>query len=216
LKRTILTAIAVLAVNMFIYLPAVRADLVKAPAIGSTFQMYISAGGGGFNGGGFDLYSPPGTFLFQTFCLTENEYFYPGHNYTVTGYESGLGPSGLSPAAAALYYHFRLGDLPGYNNATDQTALQQAFWYLEKLNDTDSVAANGNPNAANNKWVGIAQGYGWTGTGPVVSIEFDSDYPYQGAPGQDVYGIVPEPGILILLGIAMSAVGMAYPFVRKI
>jgi hypothetical protein len=27
---------------------------------------------------------------------------------------------------------------------------------------------------------------------------------------------VPEPGILILLGIAMSAVGIAYPFVRKI
>jgi len=27
---------------------------------------------------------------------------------------------------------------------------------------------------------------------------------------------VPEPGILILLGIAMSAIGIAYPFVRKI
>jgi len=33
---------------------------------------------------------------------------------------------------------------------------------------------------------------------------------------QGLVGTVPEPGILILLGIAMSAIGMAYPFVRKI
>jgi hypothetical protein len=39
---------------------------------------------------------------------------------------------------------------------------------------------------------------------------------YYAVDSQDYLTPVPEPGILILLGIAMSAIGIAVPFVRKI
>ena len=39
---------------------------------------------------------------------------------------------------------------------------------------------------------------------------------YYAADSQDFLTPVPEPGILILLGLAMSAIGIAAPFVRKI
>ncbi len=168
---------------------------------------------------------------FATFCVEESEVFYPGTTYAFTksdrAISGGVGPVGdpISLGTAWLYSQFAQGTLSLYNYSTpldrknDAGALQAAIWMLE-----DEMAWN-----SSNKFINLLL------TTTPYNTEAGAKAPANGAYGvivlnlwdknhpgdynyrvQDQLYVTPEPGILILLGIAMSAIGMAVPFVRKI
>lgn len=81
------------------------------------------------------------------------------------------------------------------------------WWYVFDLLDLRNVEVNG----------GIVGNYSWNGTD---TIQLENFWPAQGAISHvSIYGSdhqVPEPGILILLGLGMTAVGVASRWIRKI
>jgi hypothetical protein len=171
---------------------------------------------------------------FQTFCVETTEFVnIPSGNYEVVFnngavYGNGGGNGSYDPLSvgtAWLYYQFQLGTLSGYDytasgRATSAGALQQAIWFLE-----------GETGGVNNDFVTLASNHFGSFTDanadnfqngqrtiPVMVLNL-WDVGYVNVAGhqhQDQLVCVPEPGILILLGLAMSAIGIAVPFVRKI
>jgi hypothetical protein len=157
------------------------------------------------NGGPFqitDLTTPTGSFI--TFCVETNEYFTPGGTYFVGGISSsaieggvaGGSPDSLDPRTAYLYYNFIKSGSP-LANSND---LQQIIWYIEDeysgslTADALAMLADANAHAGNSLW-GVQ----------VINIYNSAG----GGNAQDMLVYVPEPGILILLGIALSVVGLA-------
>jgi PEP-CTERM motif len=93
-----------------------------------------------------------------------------------------------------------MGDLTGYDGtANSANQLQQAIWFIEQ----ESLGASNTFVALATPAVGSGE---WSGLGPVQVINLV--YP-DGRYAQDQLVLVPEPGILILLGLALSAVGLA-------
>ena len=91
------------------------------------------------SGGEFVLTPDTGA-PFNSFCLERNEfislggtYSYTVNNSAVAGGLAGGSPDPISIGTAYLYSQFRAGTLTGYTSASsaNQTALQEAFWWLE-------------------------------------------------------------------------------------
>jgi hypothetical protein len=91
------------------------------------------------SGGEFVLTPDTGA-PFNSFCLERNEfislggtYSYTVNNSAVAGGLAGGSPDPISIGTAYLYSQFRAGTLTGYSSASsaNQTALQEAFWWLE-------------------------------------------------------------------------------------
>ena len=180
--------------------------------------IYLLDGPGTTNGGIFKVYADDGTFLFDTFCVETDETLSTGSSsrFKVGGINdyASLGGSNtdsndpLDIKTAWLFYHFTIGDLDtlagqsdGYFNAqTGANELQQAIWYIEQES-----------GGVNNYLVALAGASGWTdinGVRVINLLKKDSAGNFT-LNAQDLLITVPEPGILILLGIAMSAVGLA-------
>jgi hypothetical protein len=152
---------------------------------------------------------------FQTFCVENLEYVSKNTTYdAATSQTSVYTGKPLTLGAAWLYHQFQSGTLSGYDYATRTTAqaLQNAIWYY--------MGVGADPN---NAFTSLAEGQvdalaNNNGQIPVAVLNLWAaghlgEYDYR---VQDMLVCVPEPGILILLGLAMSAIGIAVPFVRKI
>ena len=175
----------------------------------------LSDSWGSTNGGEFTVTVIGSDYSFQTFCVETGEYLAFGKQFKVVGISTaavwgGVDPGGdlLDPETAYLFSNFAAGTLadyeytPGDGRVASADLLQRAIWYLE-----------GESGGVDNEYVELANGSGWTDIGNVrvLNLEWAVDYgSYKiGDRAQDILVTVPEPGILILLGIAMSAVGLA-------
>jgi hypothetical protein len=160
-----------------------------------------------------------GVLGFETFCLETTEYVtIPGTYDAEFNSKAILGQTvtgdPISVGTAWLYDQFARGVLSNYDyvagagRATSAGQLQATIWWLEQesgYNDPGNVFSNmvityfgSSINAMVDATLGQ---YGvW-----VLNLKAIDT----GARAQDQLVRVPEPGILILLGIAMSAVGLA-------
>ena len=163
---------------------------------------------------------------FATFCVEESETFVPGTKYDFTkspnAIYGGNPPGGdpISLGTAWLYSQFALGTLGGYFDASRQTnagLLQQTIWFLEGETLTNPGgkfidAVEDKFGSVENASLDANGAYG-----VVVLNLWDLGYANNTAHRvQDQLFYVPEPGILILLGIAMSAIGAASWRIRKL
>jgi hypothetical protein len=241
MKKLMLTACLVLGLVIMVA-PMAMADQVQIGYPGSSYGMYQAGSGGEFTVKpiGWDplpLYDNKAKNIgvagtFQTFCVETGE--------TINGYPAtydvvlndnavygGIGAGGdpLSKGAAWLYHQFQLGNLDGYNYSGTEAqreatalALQAAIWKFEdeggSINPFYTAAVThfstiGENALDNNFDIG-------TGTReiPVMVMNLTLN----GDRHQDLLVCVPvpEPGILILLGIAMSAIGAASWRIRKL
>jgi hypothetical protein len=197
------------------------AILSAAPALADNFSVgdpityslatpYVSAPGYGY-GGLFTLTDTKGGASIQTFCIELTEYVYPTGNYVgsisnvaVQGGRSGGPNDAISPGTDWLYAQFITGN-PAYSNTR---ALQMAFWILEGEtlnNDADTWWGTDPDYATAKKYVEDASEITSGTYGTKVLNLVDA----AGNNRQSELIYVPEPGILILLGIALSAVGLA-------
>ena len=199
--------------------PEIKAD---------TLTVYQGAYSSGI-GGEFNIVSAT-LGNFPTFCIEFNEHFTPGNTYdyavSSNAIWGGVGPAGdpLSVGTAWLYSQFRAGTLLGYDYSgnpgriASAGALQNTIWWLEG-EAGDPGAGNTFRNAVIAQFGGAANAK--ADAAPYAYGVYVLNLYAQGYPGIEAYRkqdmlAVPEPGILILLGLAMSAIGVAYPFVRKI
>jgi hypothetical protein len=171
----------------------------------------LSSGNGGVF---YAATSANGSFL--TFCLETGEYFSPGqtYNYTISSAAILGGTSSSDPISIGTAYLYR-GFVDGtivIDTAAKAGALQNTIWWLEgegaepaDTNIYKQLVENLFLNPAADASVGAYGIYVMNLTGPVPATTL----------AQDMLVAVPEPGILILLGIAMSAIGAASWRIRK-
>lgn len=84
--------------------------------------------------GEFKMTSPTSDFLsFRTFCIEKTQYITPGGTYSyVVGNKADAQNDPISIGTAWLYSAFRNGTIPNYvSSYSQQTVLQNTFWYLE-------------------------------------------------------------------------------------
>lgn len=223
MKKLLLTLCLVLGL-LFVVAAEVPAD--------TTLQLYIGPFSDG-HGGEFTVISPSldsvisnyaSTALnnghFITFCLETTEYFSPGvsYNYAIsTKAIMGQNPPNGDPISigtAYLYRSFADGTLV-IDSIADAVAFQITVWWLE---NEVGYGDPGNTNAYRNfviaKFGGAATAMAdANGAYGVYALNLTDA---SGARAQDQLVAVPEPGILILLGIAMSAIGAASWRLRKL
>jgi hypothetical protein len=183
---------------------------------------YSSGSGGEFNITSATLGN------FPTFCVETSEFFNPGSTYdyvvnTKAMYGS-AGPSGdpLSVGTAWLYSQFRAGPLAGYNyggnpgHVNSAGALQNTIWWLESESYDNTWALGTTFRDA--VILQFTEAGAKADAAPYAYGVYVLNLYAQGSTTdrkQDMLA-VPEPGILILLGIAMSAIGAASWRIRKL
>lgn len=164
---------------------------------------------------------------FQSFCIETNEYINWGRTYNVTfsngAYDGGSGgqlvngADPISKGTAWLYSQFATGTLAGYNwadparsnSATSSAALlQNAIWYLEGEITTNQTGINIFYDAAvtalSASVVATDAASGEYGVKVMNLIDART-----GAKSQDQLVMVPEPSVLLLLGVCLVGVVMA-------
>lgn len=206
--------------GMFVSVPGAYAD----PVVGDLIA--FSDGPGASPGGEFiATKSGAGGYSFRTFCVEGTEYIMTNGtlfeigSITDTAIMGSLPPNGdpLNYETAYLFTKFSYHALSNfiYDNGVGEnlsaTQLQIAIWAFEEEEGytVANVLAN-YPTSQAAAWIKEAQNAGWTSIGNVRVLNmlwtYNAGY---GERAQDILVMVPEPGILILLGIALSAVGLA-------
>ncbi|OPY15863.1 MAG: hypothetical protein A4E69_00365 [Syntrophus sp. PtaB.Bin138] len=194
------------------------------------YQVQLSDGVGTDGGGMFGVWNAsvvPHTFLFNTFCLERNEYinFSKHYDFTIDTWaiQGGVGggsPDPLDPDTAFLYYKFRTNPLSLGMDVTksfDVTAFQYAIWYLEdELTPDAETSIPLFYRAKAKSYLDLAYADNSQDIGVVRVLNLT----YKDATGkiidaQSMLTLVPEPSILILLGLGMFGVGIASRKMKK-
>ncbi len=180
----------------------------------------------GFVGGPFyvDPWPVGGTDGFPTFCIELTETFSPGSSYygsienaAIFGGGGAVGDKDPVDDRTKVLYSYFL-DNPGLD-MDNYTAIQLAIWRIEQeVNDSYIGGGYNFQNIVGATIINLANQYYNNSSGTpkydIMALNlWDKDYPNGGYESahkkQSMLIPVPEPGILILLGIAMSAVGLA-------
>lgn len=154
---------------------------------------------------------------FQTFCLEHTEYIYPNTTFNVAisdrARDGGLDPSAggdpISVGTAWLYSQFAMGTLSGYayNGGTSATNLQNAIWWLEGEGGITYNSANPFMSAVvgtfSSETAAKANNNAAYGVGVLNMYALNGDY------RQDQLVMVPEPSVLLSLGMCLVGVAMA-------
>ena len=140
---------------------------------------------------------------------------------TTTAFNGSVGPAGdpLDPLTAYLYTGFINHTLvtpydytPGSaQHIADANALQTAIWYIEQ---EPAVVLSGKALAFYNE--AVLAGWKTVGDVRVLNLEWNApgdpfthrQFP-AGTKAQDVLYIVPEPSVLILLGLGLVGIGIS-------
>lgn len=206
MKKTIALMAAMLGLAMTTQ--AVQIQILDTP-----YNNYPSPVGGEFTA----KYLSGGSF--STFCLERQVTLSYGVVYNatpnfgaVTGGISGGNPDPVSLGTAFLYSSFRSGTLAGYNTGTlaahiaSSQSLQYAIWWLE--GEMDYAQAGG----AGNSFIGLVEGMFSDPTadsnGKYSVYALNLTHAQTGALAQDVLAI-PDGGMtLVLLGLALTGLGL--------
>ncbi len=157
---------------------------------------------------------------FKTFCIEMSETFSPGvtYNYTISSNAMmGQNPPDGDPVSIGTAYLYR-GFLDGtlstpVDTAARAGALQATIWWLEG-EAADPGAGNAFRQMVIAQFVNAASAMAdANGAYGIYAMNLTDA---GGGLHQDMLVAVPEPGILILLGIAMSAIGAASWRIRKL
>jgi hypothetical protein len=216
MKKLMLTICLVLGL-VIMAAPALANNFAIGDPIIYTLSNSVSADGWG-SGGLFTITDTNGGPSIQTFCLELNEHINNGDvvgsisGVAINGGRYGGSPDPISPATGWLYAQFIAGN-PAYSS---REALQIAFWILE--NEVSDGEASAWFNAG---FLATAQGYVNDANSNAVAGNYYGTQVLNlndaaGNPAQSELIHVPEPSILILLGIAMSAIGAASWRLRKL
>ena len=183
----------------------------------------------GFNGGPFYVDPLPlgGTDGFVTFCLEMNENFTSGNVYygsiedgAIFGGVGGQTTTGYDPLdnkTKYLYSYFLDNQSDILGNIYKYTGMQLAIWYLE--NEISNFTGY---DESSIYW---AQEYLKLDGSPKYNIMVLNLWTYNYQPGQSYQQIhkaqsqlimVPEPGVLILLGIGLTALALVARRYRKV
>jgi hypothetical protein len=166
--------------------------------------------------GGLFIITNENTFaVLNTFCVELNEYINNTDRVAgispvaVNGGRFGGSPDPIGSETDWLYAQYATGNLAIVNTK----ALQVAFWILEEemthLEALNFYGATFMTTVDN--YLNAAAGH--TGSYGTQALNLMNS---AGAPAQSHLINVPEPGILILLGIAMGAIGAASWRIRKL
>ena len=193
------------------------------------YPVQMSDGVGTDGGGMFGVWNAnTNEFLFDTFCLEKNEYinFTQHYDYTIDvwaiqGGVAGGNPDPISEDTAFLYNAFRTDALAllgmDVTSEADVTAFQYAIWLLE--NEVTSIPTAYNPKAQ--AYLGLADAANWEDIGNVrvLNLTYNAGVATNQRTvfAQSMLTLlpVPEPSILILLGLGIFGVGVASRKVKK-
>lgn len=220
MKKIQLALLAVMVCfGLMVFASSSSADAIKA---GDLIQVDWGSVHSG-NGGEFRITGPypTPTYAFESFCVEKDEFVNIGGQYTVASISNAADRGGantnsgdpLDDKTAWLYWMFRTNPSGlGYNNDVESAgALQNVIWYIEEeITSLPSGKASGWHNAATAATA--TAGGGWTNSGRVAVVNLvDTGYS-PNDPGnyykQDQLMLVPvpEPGILLLLGLGLIGV----------
>ena len=217
---------------------AVFGPMASASTVTINFGSRHSGNGGEFNAFSADFapatmgYNPAKTIYnggFETFCVEGNEFFSPGSSYNygisqgaIHGGISGGDPDPISRATAWLYLKFATGTLAGYNytpgSGGDASAgdLQAAIWFLEgeggannQFSQLAATTLGGNYLLDNNGFYGVGVLNLWDGNGNPAQDQLVL------TPGPNTHGLPDGGTTIMLLGGALSVLGMARRYLKS-